>query len=150
MNESKFYRLFRPLVPKPLRPIFLRYQEYISYMVFGGLTTLVNLLIYYPLTRFMSYLTANALAWLGAVIFAYVVNRIFVFESHSRGMKALCYEIATFFSARLLSLGMEELILYLMVDQLSMSEKIVKLFAQILVIVFNFFASKFVVFRKTP
>ena len=149
MNESKFYRFFSPLVPKRLRLVFLRYQEYISYLVFGVLTTLVNFIIYYPMSRVVHYLAANVIAWLGAVIFAYITNRCFVFESQSQGIRAILYEISTFFAARLMSLGLEEGILFLMVDRLSMNEDLVKLFAQVLVILFNYFASKLVIFRKS-
>ena len=115
MQESRFYRLIKPLIPKPLRPLCLKYQEYLSYLVFGALTTLVNLIIFYVLVRWINYLAANVIAWVGAVIFAYVVNKLFVFESDRRDFRGLLYEIGTFFAARLLSLGLEEGILFLFV-----------------------------------
>ena len=148
MQESRFYRMIRPLIPKPLRPFFLKYQEYISYLVFGVLTTLVNLVIFYVLERLMNYLVANVIAWIGAVIFAYVVNKLFVFESDRRDPKGLLFEISTFFAARLISLGLEEGILFVFVTQMGFSARIVKLIAQILVVIFNYVASKLVVFRK--
>ena len=148
MKESKFYRLIRPVIPKPLRPMALKYQEYLSYMFFGGLTTLVNLVIYYPLARIMNYLVANVIAWLGAVIFAFVGNKVFVFEENSRDAGRILFQLTTFFSARLLSLLMEEGILYLFVDHWHFPSGIIKLVAQVLVIVSNYFASRFVVFRK--
>ena len=148
MQESRFYRFVRPLIPKPLQPFCLKYQEYISYLVFGALTTLVNLVIFYALDRIMNYLVANVIAWIGAVIFAYVVNKLFVFESDRRDPKGLLFEISTFFAARLLSLGLEEGILFVFVTQLGFSARIVKLIAQILVIIFNYVASKLVIFRK--
>lgn len=148
MPESKFYLFLRPVIPKGLRPVFLKYQQYISYLVFGGLTTVVNFAVYYPLEGVAGYLTANVIAWIAAVVFAYIVNKLFVFESNSRNLSVLVYEILTFFAARLLSLGLEELVLYLLVEQAQFNSRIVKIFAQILVIVFNYFASKFVIFRK--
>ena len=148
MQESRFYRFIKPLIPKLLRPLCLKYQEYISYLVFGVLTTLVNLAIFYVLERLMNYLVANVIAWIGAVVFAYVVNKLFVFESDRRDIRGLLFEISTFFTARLLSLGLEEGILFLFVEQLGCRAGIVKLFAQILVVVFNYVASKLVIFRK--
>ena len=148
MSESRFYRFLKPVIPKPLRPLCLKYQEYISYLVFGALTTVVNLVIYYLLERVMNYLVANVIAWIGAVIFAYVVNKLFVFESNSRTPRALAYEIATFFAARLLSLGLEEGILFLFVTRMGLSARIIKLIAQVLVVVFNYVASKLLIFRK--
>ena len=68
MYESRFYRMIRPLIPRPLRPLCLKYQEYISYLVFGVLTTLVNLAIFYVLVRLMNYLVANVIAWIGAYL----------------------------------------------------------------------------------
>lgn len=148
MHESKFYRFFRPIVPPFLRPLFLKYQEILSYLFFGAMTTLVNLIIYYPLSHIIHYLIANAVAWAGAVVFAFVVNKLFVFESHAKNPSGLLYEMGTFFAARLLSLGLEEGILLLFVGQLHMNNDIVKLAAQIAVIVFNYIASKLVIFRK--
>ena len=148
MQESRFYRFIKPLIPKLLRPLCLKYQEYISYLVFGVLTTLVNLAIFYVLERLMNYLVANVIAWIGAVVFAYVVNKLFVFESDRRDIRGLLFEISTFFTARLLSLGLEEGILFLFVEQLGCRAGIVKPFAQILVVVFNYVASKLVIFRK--
>ena len=116
--------------------------------MFGALTTLVNLIIFYVLVRWINYLAANVIAWVGAVIFAYVVNKLFVFESDRRDFRGLLYEIGTFFAARLLSLGLEEGILFLFVEQLGCSAGLVKLIAQILVVIFNYVASKLVIFRK--
>ena len=148
VQESRFYRFIKPLIPRTLRPLCLKYQEYISYLVFGVLTTLVNLIIFYVLERLINYLMANVIAWIGAVVFAYVVNKLFVFESDRRDIRGLLFEISTFFAARLLSLGLEEGILFLFVTQLGYGARIVKLFAQILVVIFNYLASKLVTFRK--
>lgn len=148
MNESKFYRFYKPLVPKPLRPLFLKYQEAINYVIFGGLTTVVNLVIYYPLKLVINYLIANVVAWIGSVIFAFIVNKAFVFEDPRWDAKTLAFQITTFGSARLLSLAMEEAILVVFVTLMSLSENIIKLVAQVVVILVNFIASKFIIFKK--
>ncbi len=148
MNESKFFRVYKRLIPQRFRPLVLRYQEAINYVIFGGLTTVVNLVIYYPLKLVIDYLIANVVAWVGSVIFAFFVNKAFVFEDSRWDPKALLFQGTTFASARLLSLAMEELILIVFVSGLGMSENIMKLLAQIIVIIVNFVASKFIIFRK--
>ena len=148
MQEGRFYRFCRPLIPKPLRPLWLRYQELIAYLVFGVLSTVVNFAIYFPLLRVISYLAANALAWIGAVAFAYVVNKAFVFEDRHSDLRSILVQLGSFVTARQLSLAMEEGMLLLFVEVLHCSEKLTKLAAQVLVVLFNYVASKLVIFRK--
>ena len=97
MKESRFYRFIKPIIPQFLSPFVLRYQEYLSYLFFGGLTVAVNLILYYALCFFISYLVANVFAWIAAVIFAFVVNKLFVFEADSIAKKNVTYEVFTFF-----------------------------------------------------
>lgn len=148
LEESKFYRVYKHLLPKRLRPFALRYQEAINYMLFGGMTTLVNLGIFYPLKMVINYLIANVVAWVGSVIFAFFVNKAFVFEDTRWTARAVAYQAATFFGARFFSLFLEELILFALPTFWGMSTNIVKILAQIVVILVNFIASKFIVFRK--
>ena len=99
-------------------------------------------------TKGSEYLDSTLIAWVAGVLFAFFTNKLFVFESDRRDIRGLLFEISTFFTARLLSLGLEEGILFLFVEQLGCRAGIVKLFAQILVVVFNYVASKLVIFRK--
>ncbi len=147
MQESKFYRFLKPVIPRPLRPLVLRYQEMISYVVFGGLTTLVNLAIYFPLDLFISYLIANVIAWIGAVAFAFFTNKAFVFEDSRWDLPSLLTQGAAFALARLLSLAVEEGVLLLFVEALHLNSTVTKIAAQVIVIVMNYFASKFIIFR---
>ncbi len=147
MQESKFYRFIKPVIPSPLRPLALKYQELISYVVFGGLTTLVNLIIYFPLNLFISYLIANVIAWVGAVAFAFLTNKVFVFEDARWDFRALLGQVTAFALARLLSLAVEEGILLLFVETFHLNTMVTKIAAQIIVVIMNYFASKFVIFR---
>lgn len=149
LKESKFYHVYRPLIPKRLRPLVLRYQQAINYVLFGGMTTAVNLAIYYPLKLVISYLVANVIAWIGSVIFAFFVNKAFVFEDNRWDARALLYQGGSFAAARLLSLVLEEIILIVFAEWLAMGTNLVKILAQIVVIVVNFVASKFIIFKKT-
>lgn len=146
--EPRFYRLVRPLIPKPLRPLVLKYRELLSYLVFGVLTTLVNFLIYFPLKEVMPYWVANIPAWIGAVAFAFFTNKYFVFEDDNWERGHLLRQGARFASMRLVSLGLEELILLIFVEKLGLNENITKVVAQAVVILSNYVFSKLLIFRK--
>lgn len=145
---------------KKLKSLFLKYKEPILYVFFGGLTTLVNYIIYFSCTEGfrLGWSAATVLAWIGAVLFAYVTNRRWVFESSAIGVQAVVLEFAKFIAARLLSLGMEWVTLKLLLDILHMNNYIyaslpvgefaAKTIAQVIVIIANYIFGKWVVFRK--
>lgn len=145
---------------KKLKSLFLKYKEPILYVFFGGLTTLVNYIIYFSCTEGfrLGWSAATVLAWIGAVLFAYVTNRKWVFESSAVGARAVALEFAKFIAARLLSLGMEWVTLKLLLDILHMNnymyaslpvgEFAAKTIAQVIVIIANYIFGKWVVFRK--
>lgn len=138
----------------------MKYKEPILYVFFGGLTTLVNYIIYFSCTEGfrLGWSAATVLAWIGAVLFAYVTNRKWVFESSAVGAQAVVLEFAKFIAARLLSLGMEWVTLKLLLDILHMNnymyaslpvgEFAAKTIAQVIVIIANYIFGKWVVFRK--
>ena len=125
-------------------------KELILYVVFGGLTTLVNILLYYLCTRLMGIneYAANSVAWTVSVLFAFVTNKIWVFESRSMAMRVLLRELLSFVAARLLSLLLDMGILYLGIDVLHMDDLVVKIVSNILVILFNYIASRFFIFKR--
>lgn len=137
-------------------------MEAMRYIIFGGLTTLVNWGVYFLLTAWLkpdSYPAASAarawilngsqiVAWVLSVVFAYFTNRRFVFNSRARGSVA-AREFFLFVSARVSSYLLFDLVLYnLCVFALGIPHGITKLLMNVLVVVFNYFASKFVIFRK--
>ena len=87
-------------------------------------------------------------AWIGAVIFAYVTNRLWVFESHAHGVHAVFDEAFRFASGRLFSLGVQLLLMYILVDVYGGNENIVRLPVLVLVVIINYVVSKALVFRK--
>lgn len=140
--------------------MFIKYKEPILYIFFGGLTTVVNYIIYFSCTAGLKlgWSAATVLAWVGAVLFAYVTNRKWVFESTAKGAGRVSLEFAEFIAARLLSLGMEWVTLKLLLDFLHMNTYIyaslpvgefaAKTIAQVIVIVANYIFGKWFVFRK--
>ncbi len=125
-------------------------KETITYIIFGVLTTVVNYAVYYLFYRFTSIdpIVYNVVAWIAAVVFAFVTNKLFVFESKSFAPEVLLSEFVTFIGARLLSLLFETGFLALTVKVFLMNELVAKVIAAVFVVIFNYFASKFLIFRK--
>ena len=116
----------------------------IKYLIFGVMTTLVDFVISFLLYKVTNHHIANVAAWCGAVIFAYVVNKIFVFESKRRGVKALMMEFTAFAGSRVLSLLLQEGVFVLSVDILSFDKEITKIAASVIVVITNYFLGKLI------
>ncbi len=133
-----------------MRLFFEKYRELILYVFFGGLTTLVDW-VSYGLMRdllHMPYMTAAFLSQMFSILFAYVTNRRFVFESRVHGAKAVAAEMAKFFGARGASLLLNMLVMYVGVDILNINDKVIKVIASVLVIIANYIFSR--TFRTFP
>lgn len=126
------------------------YKEVIAYLFFGVLTTLVNFVIYFMCTKLfaVNYLLANALSWAGAVAFAYVTNRIWVFQSKNYGVRAIFKEMIAFVGCRLFSGAMDMAIMFIGVEVLGISDDVTKLLTQVVVVVLNYIFSKMIIFKK--
>lgn len=135
-----------------MRKMLERYRELISYGFWGVMTTLVNYGIYFFCTIGLDAdpLAGNAISWVGAVTFAFVVNKQFVFASRSWRLSDVRKEAWQFVSARLLSGAMEMTLMYIFVRRAGLDDKIVKIAAGILATLLNYFISKWVIFRKQP
>ena len=132
-----------------LYDLFKKYKELILYLIFGVLTTLVNYISYLLLAPIFSTTTIpTAIAWLISVLFAYFTNRKFVFESKVTGGKALLREMVSFFGARLFSGLLDVAVMWVFADIIGFNDKVVKLLSNVVVVVFNYIASKLIIFRK--
>ncbi len=126
-----------------------KHRETVSYLFFGVVTTVVNFILYYALLFLgMHYLWAQVIAWIGAVLVAYITNKLWVFESHVSGLLPVLKEMLVFIASRLFSFGVETLLLYLMVDVASVSEGIAKIPVAVLTVILNYVTGKLLVFRK--
>lgn len=142
---------------KRLLYLYKKYKEIISYLIFGGLTTVVNLLVKYALL-FTIFNATNPIqlqisivtSWIAAVLFAYFTNRKFVFESKSQNKLK---EFISFIIARISTLLLEMLIMWFFVTLLKLNSDlsviIFTMIAQIVVVVGNYIFSKLFVFKKT-
>lgn len=123
-----------------------KYEEVILYLIFGVLTTIVNIIVYYLLTKLgLWYILSNILAWAIAVLFAFVTNRKFVFKSKNNNMLK---EFYLFVSARIFSGVIDTLIMFVGIDILKISDLIIKVFANVVVVIINYIFSKLIIFRK--
>ena len=124
--------------------------ELVSYLFVGVATTLVNYVVYYLATRLLSMgvMAGTWTAWVAAVAFGYVANKAFVFHTHCDSAMALLREAAGFFSMRLVSLGMETVLMYLTVTVLGLNDLVMKLVINIVVIILNYVFSKLFIFKK--
>lgn len=140
-----------------------RHREELLYLLFGGLTTLISLVSFAIFNAALGdelYLVSNLISCVLSVIFAFFTNKNFVFLSKANDKKTLLSEGGKFFGARVFSLGLEELILWLMLDVFGLAsfaftfiftltgEIIAKAVATVIVVVTNYFISKFLVFKK--
>ena len=125
-------------------------KETILYLIFGVITTLVNLVVFALCSKFLSlpWEASNIIAWIVAVIVAFITNKTFVFESKDKSLKTLLWEISTFAFARVFSLVAEYAVLFLMIDLLEIEEFISKIFVNVLVIIINYIFSKLIIFKK--
>lgn len=125
-------------------------KEILSYLIFGVLTTVVNYVAYFVATKLfgINYLVANVIAWFISVVFAYVTNKFWVFENKSVEIKALIKEISLFVSARVMSGGIETLFLFVFVSLLGFDDGVIKIIASVFVVIFNYFFSKLIIFKK--
>ncbi|HBF4283765.1 GtrA family protein [Clostridioides difficile] len=130
--------------------ILKKYKETILYLFFGAFTTLVNIVSYLFFTRVIlfNFMVANALAWILAVLFAYVTNKFFVFNSKRIELRFLFKEFLSFVSFRILSGIIEMVIMYIMIDLFFVNDVIVKVFTNIVVIILNYLFSKMIIFKK--
>ena len=133
-----------------LKRLWTQHREIITYVFFGGCTTLVNWggywLLAHPLglDETLSTVLANVLS----ILFAYVTNRRWVFESQVHGIGPVLREMGSFFASRLATLMLDALIMEIFAKRLGLNDMLVKLAANIVIIVLNYVLSKVLIFKK--
>ena len=133
-----------------LKRLIVKYWDILTYLFFGGLTTLVNYLVYLPCYNLLGFSASvsNVIAWAAAVLFAFLTNKPFVFKSHDWSAQTVLPELAKFVSCRIGSGVLETVIIFVTVDWLGWNGNWMKLATSVLVVILNYFASKLLVFRK--
>lgn len=158
---------------KSIRALFSRYREVILYLIFGVLTTVVDFAVYTPLTALLGadyklfgipwYLITSVIAWIAAVLFAYITNKLWVFEKKDTSLRALARELPAFAGGRVLTLLIQLFLMWLMIDLTHLDKTAlltfgagligqngdfaVKAIVAVIVVILNYIISKLLVFR---
>ena len=124
--------------------------EKIAYLFFGGLTTLVNTVSYWVLASQLkiNYMIATVIAWIAAVAFAFITNKIFVFKSYNKDLSSFLKEISSFLFFRIVTLFQELGTMFLLVQIVGIKDIIAKIISTVLVVIANYFASKLFIFKN--
>ena len=133
-----------------IKALCLKYREILLYLIFGGLTTVVSMLSFWLAYNVLGIheLIANVISWICAVTFAYLTNAKWVFESKPANRQERIREIVSFYTGRLATLGVEELLILIFATWLGFNGLLVKLVAQVVVVILNYVISKLFVFKK--
>lgn len=133
-----------------IKELLKKYKDIILYVIFGGLTTLVNMVVFWACDELLALdvLVSNVIAWFFAVLFAFLTNRVWVFNAKTKGVGQFLFQAVKFYAGRLATLGIEEILLLVFISWLALPTMPVKLAAQVIVIVLNYVISKLIIFKK--
>lgn len=127
-----------------------KYRGAILYIFFGGITTLINIISYYISYKILNIpnVPSTIIAWVLSVIFAFITNKIWVFESKSWKREVALKELISFISVRLLTGAIDLAFMYITVDLLKYNEILMKIVSNVFVLISNYIGSKLFIFRK--
>ncbi len=148
--EEFFLKIFEKIGLKKITDWYRLHKEGMRYLVFGGLSTVVNILIFMFFQNLIGFSTtiSNIIAWIVAVLFAYITNKLFVFYSESNNIINLLKEIASFLGARIFTLIIETIYLNITIDYFNFNSILMKIISNIIVIILNFIFSKIFIFKN--
>lgn len=135
---------------KKIWNLYQKNKEIIHYLIFGVLTTIVNFVVYFICANLggIDEIISNVISWLISVLFAYVTNKIFVFESKTSGIAEIVKEFSSFVVCRVLSGILDTGLFALMVKVFGWNDYIAKAITQVLVVIANYVFSKLFIFKK--
>lgn len=144
-----------------VKELFIKYKEIILYIVFGALTTAVSFVSYAVCTKLINLqneiagiAVSNVISWVCAVLFAFITNKIWVFESKARDVKTIVGELWKFVASRLFTGALEwfgvPLLVFLGLNQtiFGIEGMLSKLIVSVAVVILNYVFSKIFVFKK--
>ena len=146
---EKLFRKIVSIFPKPIQDLYYKLESVILYAFFGALTTVVSFGTQYLASRAgCTTAVSTVISWVCAVTFAFFVNKFFVFKENSKGAADILKQAGQFYAARLVSGVFEVVFMVVTVDKLGFSEMLMKLIAQIFILIANYLFSKLIIFRK--
>ena len=137
-----------------LKNLYKKYKEIINYLIIGGLTTVVSLATFYIVRIFfltndtqLDIQISNIISWIFAVLFAFITNKKYVFESKTTGTKKI-KEMIKFYLSRLTTLIIDMVTMWILTAPLNINDKVSKIIVQFIIVVLNYVFSKLFVFKK--
>lgn len=133
-----------------MKTLMIKYCDVILYGIFGVLTTLVNIIVYWLMAHVLGFgtMVSTLIAWVAAVLFAYITNRKWVFHSEAESTKEIIREIISFFTCRLTTGFVDWGCMLIFVDILHCNDVVIKAGANVIVIILNYIASKLIIFKS--
>lgn len=149
MEKDIFDKLMELPILRIFNPFYKKYKELLLYLFFGGLSFIVSIATYalFNVGMNINELIANVLSWIITVMFAFLTNRVWVFQSTTNGVAEFVKQMLVFYSGRVITLVVEEVILLVFITWLGFNSMLIKVIAQVIVILLNYVISKLVVFR---
>ena len=148
--EEFFLKIAEKIGLKKLADWYREHREGMRYLVFGVLSTIINIVVFAICERILhlSTIISNVIAWIIAVLFAYITNKLYVFDSKTTKKQELAKEIISFFSARIFTLVIETIFLKIVIDKLGFNEILMKIISNVIVIFLNYVFSKIFIFKE--
>ena len=133
-----------------IKQLFEKYKSIILYIFFGGCTTLINIIVYAVCSKalLLETIPSTIIAWILSVVFAYVTNRRFVFDSKASQFLDIIKEMVSFLGCRILTGVLDIVLMYVFVDIIGVNDMLMKILSNIIVIVLNYVASKLFIFKQ--
>lgn len=152
-----FDKIMHLPVLRIFEPFYKKNKEVLLYLFFGVLTTVVSfvtgilsnkMLLSYGCSEWLATQTSTVISWICAVTFAFVTNRVWVFDSDKHGARAVLAEGASFYGGRLFTLLVEMFMMWLGHTVIGIGYIVTKIIANVVVLVLNYVISKLIVFKK--
>lgn len=124
-------------------------KEVVNYLVFGVLTTLINIVSYGIMSKIfnMDFKLATTIAWILSVVFAFITNKIYVFNSKNSNVLLITKEFVSFIFFRLVSYIVDIGMMIILVNWMKIDDLISKILVNVVVVIINYFASRYFVFK---
>lgn len=132
-----------------VKMLITKYKDFIFYIFFGILSTLLNIIAYWFFVHLFqqTVMKSTIIAWVLTILFVYITNCKWVFHSEANNVMAVLKEIVTFFMCRLITGVVDWGCMFVFVTILKLDDVLIKTLANVLVIIFNYVASKLIVFK---
>lgn len=149
MNRDIFDKIMVLPGIRVFEPFYRKNKEMLLYLFFGFLSFVMSISTYALFNKVFNIneLLANIFSWIITVMFAFFTNRIWVFDSQTESMAEFVKQMSSFYWGRIVTLVIEEIILFVFITVLGMNSILIKVIAQVVVIVLNYIISKLFVFK---